>query len=67
MRKVEDMVVKVQGQIYFERSSIFRKFLNGRTIKEALTHLEQEIHEKIKIIICQMRMKQYYGVREHFR
>ncbi len=48
MRKVEDMVVK-QSQIYFERKSKeFEKFLNGRTIKEALTHLEQEIHEKNK-------------------
>lgn len=26
----------------------FEKFLNGRTIKEALTNLEQEIHEKNK-------------------
>lgn len=48
MREVEEEVV-AQREIYFKKKSEeFEKFLNGRTIKEALTELEKENHEKSK-------------------
>ena len=48
MRKVEDQVID-ESEKYFERKSKeFVEFLNGRTIKEALTVLENENHEKSK-------------------
>ena len=56
MREVEDEVVR-QGLEYFERKSKeFEKFLNGRTIKEALSNLEKENHEKSKNNNMQMRI-----------
>ena len=48
MREVEEEVV-AQREIYFKKKSEeFEKFLNGRKIKEALTELEKENHEKSK-------------------
>lgn len=48
MRQVEDTILS-KGKEYFERKQKdFKKFLNGRTIKEALTELEKENHEKSK-------------------
>lgn len=48
MREAEDEVVK-HSEKYFERKSKeFSEFLNGRTITEALTILENENHEKSK-------------------
>ena len=56
MRKVEDEVIE-QSERYFKRKSKnFEKFLNGRTIKEALTQLEIENHEKSKYNNMQMRI-----------
>lgn len=48
MRKVEDEII-ADREIYFkEKSKEFKKFLNGRTITEALTQLEKENIEKGK-------------------
>lgn len=48
MRKVEDTIIS-EGEKYFERKQKeFKEFLKERTIKEALTELEKENHEKSK-------------------
>ena len=48
MRKVEEDLLS-QNEIYFKQKSLaFEKFLNGRSISEALTQLENEIREKNK-------------------
>ncbi len=48
MRKVEDEIIK-NADIYFEeKSKKFNKFLAGRTIREAILELENEIEEKNK-------------------
>lgn len=48
MRKVEDEII-ADREIYFKKKSKeFEKFLNGRTITEALTELEKENIEKGK-------------------
>ena len=48
MREVEDTVVEESEKYFEKKSKDFEKFLNGRTIKEALTELEKENHEKSK-------------------
>ncbi len=64
MRRVEDEVV-LQATEYFERKSKeFVEFLNGRTIKEALTVLENENHEKSKNNNVQMRINNNIEVEE---
>ena len=48
MRKVEDEII-ADREVYFKKKSAeFEKFLNGRTITEALTELEKENIEKGK-------------------
>ena len=48
MRKVEDEVIEKSIKYFKKKQKAFEKFLNGRTIKEALSQLEQENHEKGK-------------------
>ena len=56
MRKVEDEILK-ENEIYFEeKSKNFEKFLNGRSIQEALTKLEKQNHERSKYNTIPMRV-----------
>lgn len=48
MREAEDEVVRHSDKYFKRKSKEFSKFLNGRTITEALTILEAENHEKSK-------------------
>lgn len=48
MRKVEDKIVKESEEYFEKKSKEFEKFLNGRTIHEALTKLENDNREKNK-------------------
>ena len=56
MRKVEDEVVAESNKYFEVKSRKFVKFLNGRSITEALTLLENENHEKSKNSNVQMRV-----------
>ena len=48
MRKVEDEII-ADREVYFKKKSAeFERFLNGRTITEALTELEKENIKKGK-------------------
>ena len=56
MRKVEDEILK-ENEIYFkEKSKNFEKFLNGRSIREALIKLEKQNHERSKYNTIPMRV-----------
>ena len=48
MRKVEDEIIEDREKYFKKKSAEFEKFLNGRTITEALTQLEKENIEKGK-------------------
>ena len=56
MRKVEDEVITESNKYFEAKSRKFVKFLNGRSITEALTLLENENHEKSKNSNVQMRV-----------
>lgn len=56
MRKVEDEVVAESNKYFEVKLRKFVKFLNGRSITEALTLLENENHEKSKNSNVQMRV-----------
>jgi hypothetical protein len=55
MRKVEDEVMLEADKYFEKKQKEFQEFLKGRTIKEALTKLEKENHEKSKNNNMQMR------------
>ena len=56
MRETEDSVIE-QSEKYFEKKSKeFEMFLDGRKIKDALSELEKENHEKSKDSNIQMRI-----------
>ena len=64
MRATEDEVIK-QSEKYFEKKSKeFKEFLNGRTIKEALTKLEKENHDKSKNNNIPMRINNNIEAQE---
>ena len=48
MRKVEDEIIERREKYFKKKSKSFEKLLNGRKIKDVLTKLENEIHEKNK-------------------
>ena len=56
MRKVEDEVIAKSNKYFEEKTKKFEHFLNGRTITEALTKLENENHEKGKLNKTEMRI-----------
>ena len=56
MRKVEDTVISEANTYFKNKSKEFEKFLNGRTIKDALTKLENDIHEENKNNTMPMRI-----------
>lgn len=45
MRRVEDEIIEKDKKYFKAKQKKFEKFLNGRTIKEALSKLEHENHE----------------------
>ena len=56
MRKVEDEVITESNKYFEAKLRKFVKFLNGRSITEALTLLENDNHEKSKKSNVQMRV-----------
>ena len=48
MREVEEEVIRESEKYFEKKQKEFIKLLNGRTIKETLTQLEKENHEKSK-------------------
>lgn len=56
MRKVEDKVIEESNKYFEVKSKKFARFLNGRSITEALTVLENENHKKSKNNNVQMRV-----------
>ena len=56
MRTVEDEIVAHREAYFKRKTDEFEKFLNGRTIKEALSQLENENHDKSKEYTVQMRI-----------
>ncbi len=56
MRKVEDEIIEHQNKYFEEKNKKFQKFLNGRTIREAILELEEEIEEKSKLNTIQLRL-----------
>ena len=48
MRKVEKEIIEQSDKYFEKKQKDFNKFLNGRTISEALSKLEKENHEKSK-------------------
>ena len=56
MRKVEDELIETSNKYFKKKSKEFKEFLNGRSIKEALTKLEKEIHLQNKDNNTEMRI-----------
>ena len=56
MRRVEDEVIEEAEKSFFKKEKAFNEFLNGRSIKEALTELEKENREKSKNNKTEMRI-----------
>ena len=56
MRKVEDEIIEHQEKYFKEKSKKFKKFLNGRTIREAILQLEDEIEEESKSNKMKLRL-----------
>ena len=48
MRKVEDEIMKHEDKYFAEKSKKFNKFLEGRSIREAILDLEEKIEEESK-------------------
>lgn len=66
MRKVEDEVIAKSNKYFEQKTKKFEQFLNGRTITEALTKLEQENHEKGKLNKTEMRINTNLETEEIF-
>lgn len=47
MRKVEDEIIERSNKYFEEKSKAFEKFLNGRSIEEAI--MEEELKMKLRI------------------
>ena len=56
MRAVEEEIIKKNEEYFEEKQKSFEKFLNGKTIYQALTDLERENHEKSKYNNLPMRI-----------
>ena len=56
MRKVEDERMEYQDHYFEEKSKKFKEFLNGRTIREAILQLEDEIEEASKSNKMKLRL-----------
>ena len=56
MRKVEDEIIEHQEKYFKEKSKKFKEFLNGRTIREAILQLEDEIEEESKFNKMKLRL-----------
>ena len=56
MRKVEDEIIEHQEKYFKEKSKKFKEFLNGRTIREAILQLEDEIEEESKSNKMKLRL-----------
>ena len=56
MRAVEDEVIKQNERFFEEKSRKFEKFLNGRTLRQAILELENEELEKIKNEVGDLRI-----------
>ena len=56
MRKVEDEIMEYQDHYFEEKSKKFKEFLNGRTIREAILQLEDEIEEASKSNKMKLRL-----------
>ena len=56
MREVEEEVISEANKSFAKKEKAFNEFLKGRTIKEALTELEKENHEKSKNNKTEMRI-----------
>ncbi len=57
MRKVEDEIIIDRTNYFKEKSKRFEEFLAGRTIREALLKLEEDISKKNKDIKISMRVR----------
>lgn len=64
MRTVENEVVEASEKYFERKSKEFEEFLDGRTIKEALSTLESENHEKSKTNTMQMRVNNNIEVED---
>lgn len=56
MRTVEDEVIGQNERFFEEKSRKFEKFLNGRTLRQAILELENEELEKIKDEVGDLRI-----------
>ncbi len=56
MREVENEIIERSQKYFKEKTEKFEKFLNGRTIREAILELEQENFEKSKDNVINMRL-----------
>ena len=56
MRTVEDEVIGQNERFFEEKSRKFEKFLNGRTLRQAILELENEELEKIKNEVGDLRI-----------
>jgi len=56
MRKVEEKVIEEAENSFIKKEKAFNEFLNGRSIREALTELENENREKSKNNKTEMRI-----------
>ena len=56
MRKVEDEIIAYQNKYFEEKNRKFQEFLNGRTIRDAILQLEEEIEEKSKSNKMKLRL-----------
>lgn len=56
MREVEEEIISSSETYFEEKSKKFEEFLNGRTIREAILELEDEIEEKSKNYKIKLRM-----------
>lgn len=56
MRKVEDEIIEDRKKYFVEKSKKFEKFLNGRSIREAILQLEVKNYEKSKNTSISMRI-----------
>ncbi len=56
MRRVEDEIIEHQEKYFKEKSKKFKEFLNGRTIREAILQLEDEIEEESKSNKMKLRL-----------
>ena len=63
MRDVEDEIIKHSKGYFVEKSCEFAKFLNGRTIRDALLELEEKYEVSVFPLNCeQLRKEDVYAV-----